>query len=140
MWRFGFSRVSVPGLFLFWGPFKSLFEGNFIYLKNRLKFDELEVSRLSYQNYGIDPVLVERFKDKVKNPDLRDRVKWIAGSVTKSDLQDPAKVRKLIGLVSRTLGETIPPAQMEKMVNFVVAQKIDPKNTFHLIKLWSMLR
>jgi hypothetical protein len=30
--------------------------------------------------------------------------------------------------------------QEEQIVAFVLAQKIDPNNTFHLLKLWGMFR
>lgn len=95
---------------------------------------------LNYQQYGIDPVLVERLKKKAKKQPHRDRVKRIAEGVTREDLQNRASVRRLITRVSHTLGETIPGEQAELMTEFIVSQGIDPNNALHLIKLYAMFR
>lgn len=95
---------------------------------------------MGYQKYGLDPQLVERVKDKMKNPEMKERVKMILSGVTKKDLQDRAKVKKFVSLLTKALGEKVSDAQAEHMINFVISQKIDPNNTFHLIKLWGMFR
>lgn len=95
---------------------------------------------MSYQSYGIDRELVERVKLKMKNPLFKERVKAILDGVTKADLQDRGKVSKLLSQVSRALGEKLTERQAKQMIHFVIAQKIDPNNTFHLLKLWSMFR
>lgn len=93
-----------------------------------------------YQTYGISKELVERVKLKMKSPAMKERVKLILEDVSKEDLQNRVKVRKLVGSVAKVLGEKLTEQQTENIVHFVVAQKIDPKNTFHLIRLWSMFR
>lgn len=101
----------------------------------------MEVSAaVSYQNYGIRPQLVERVKLKLKNPVVKDKIRHLLGSVTKYDLQDRAKVRKLVKSASVVLQEKLTDVQEEQIVAFVLAQKIDPNNTFHLLKLWGMFR
>ncbi|AEI44417.1 stage VI sporulation protein F [Paenibacillus mucilaginosus] len=95
---------------------------------------------MSYTKHGFDPAQVERIKFKMKNPETKERVKMILQGVTKYDLQDRAKVRRFVGLLTKTLGERVTDQQTEHLVNFVISQKIDPSNTFHLIKLWSMFR
>jgi uncharacterized protein YpuA (DUF1002 family) len=95
---------------------------------------------VSYVQYGIDPALVERIKLKLKRPDLKERVKMILNGVTKQNLQDRPKVTKLVDKLSKTLGENMSATQTTAVINFVIAQKIDPNNTFHLIKLWGMFR
>ncbi|MCZ8520187.1 MULTISPECIES: stage VI sporulation protein F [Paenibacillus] len=95
---------------------------------------------MSYTKHGFDPAQVERIKLKMKNPDTKERVKMILQGVTKYDLQDRTKVRRFVGLLTKTLGERVTDQQTEHLVNFVLSQKIDPSNTFHLIKLWSMFR
>ncbi|GIP32967.1 stage VI sporulation protein F [Paenibacillus sp. J2TS4] len=95
---------------------------------------------MSYQQYGIDRQLVERIKLKMKNPVLKERVKALLHGVNKHDLQDRAKVRGLLNRISKVLGENLTEKQATQIVNFVLAQKIDPNNTFHLIKLWGMFR
>lgn len=95
---------------------------------------------LNYQQYGIDPALVERLKKKAKKQPHRDRVKRIAEDVTKEDLQNRASVRRLIQRVSHTLEVPIPGEQAELMTDFIVSQGIDPNNTLHLLKLYAMFR
>lgn len=95
---------------------------------------------MSYQQYGIDGELVERIKRKMKNPATKERVKAILHGVTKADLQDRAKVRSLVNRAAKVLGENLTEKQASQIVQFVIAQKIDPNNTFHLLKLWGMFR
>lgn len=95
---------------------------------------------MSWQKFGIRPDLVERVKVKMKNPATKDRIKALLDGVTKSDLQDRAKVKRLVKSSARVLSEPLSDLQEEQLVNFVIAQKIDPKSTLHLIKLWAMFR
>lgn len=95
---------------------------------------------MSYQNYGIKPQLVERVKLKLKNPVVKDRIRQLLGHVTKYDLQDRAKVRKLVKSAAVILQEKLTETQEDQIISFVLAQKIDPNNTFHLLKLWGMFR
>lgn len=95
---------------------------------------------MSYQKYGIRPELVERVKLKMKNPVLKEKVKQQLTTVTKTDLRDRLKVRKLVKSVAKILNEPLTETQEEQIVAFVLAQKIDPNNTLHLLKLWAMFR
>ncbi|MNJ62697.1 hypothetical protein D3C77_585480 [compost metagenome] len=94
----------------------------------------------NYQQYGISAQLVERIKTKMKNPVAKERIKKLVDGLSKSDLQDRSKVRRLVKAATSILNERIGSAQEEQIVQFVIDQKIDPKNTFHLIKLWGMFR
>lgn len=95
---------------------------------------------MSWQKFGIRPDLVERVKFKMKNPATKDKVKALLDGVTKSDLQDRPRVKRLVKSVAKVLSEPLSDAQEEQIVSFVIAQKIDPKSTLHLIKLWAMFR
>ncbi|MGG1633669.1 serine/threonine protein kinase [Paenibacillus sp. FSL A5-0031] len=95
---------------------------------------------MSYQNYGIKPQLVERVKYKMKNPAVKERIRDLLGNVTKYDLQDRPKVRRLVKAASVILQEQLTDTQEDQIVAFIMAQKIDPNNTFHLLKLWGMFR
>ncbi len=95
---------------------------------------------MSYQNYGIKPQFVERVKQKMKNPAVKERIRGLLAHVTKHDLQDRAKVRRLVRSASAILQEKLTESQEDGIVAFVIAQKIDPNNTFHLLKLWGMFR
>ncbi|KWX73972.1 hypothetical protein D3C75_1111890 [compost metagenome] len=95
---------------------------------------------MGYQQYGISPQLVDRIKLKMKNPAVKERVKNMINGISKQELQDTAVVRRLVRKASAVLGEKLTSAQEEQIVKFVIAQKIDPNNTFHLIRLWGMFR
>lgn len=95
---------------------------------------------VNYYQFGISPQLVERIKFKMKNPTVKDRVKSLVEGLTKVDLQDRAKVRRLVRAAASLLNERLTGAQEEQIVQFVLAQKIDPKNKLHLLKLWGMFR
>jgi hypothetical protein len=98
------------------------------------------VRAVSYQNYGIRPQLVERVKYKMKNPVVKDKIRQLLGNVTKYDLQERPKVRKLVKAAAVILQEQLTDTQEDQIVAFVMGQKIDPNNTFHLLKLWGMFR
>ncbi|AIQ68535.1 stage VI sporulation protein F [Paenibacillus graminis] len=95
---------------------------------------------MGYQQFGISPQLVDRIKLKMKNPAVKERVKNMINGISKQELQDTAVVRRLVRNASAVLGEKLTSAQEEQIVKFVIAQKIDPNNTFHLIRLWGMFR
>ena len=76
----------------------------------------------------------------MKNPAVKEKVKQQLTHVTKADLRDRVKVRKLVRSISQTLQEPLTETQEEQIIAFVLAQKIDPNNTLHLLKLWSMFR
>lgn len=95
---------------------------------------------MSYQKYGIPRELVERVRKKLKHPETKDRVRAIMDGVTKGDLQDRSKVKMLLSKVAKALGEPISDGLAKQIVQMVLDLKIDPNNTFHLIKLWGMFR
>jgi hypothetical protein len=95
---------------------------------------------MGYEEFGIDRTFVERIKLKMKNPQLNQRVKMILHGVTKADLQDRSKLNRLLARIAKVLSEKPSERLSENLISFVIAQKIDPKNTFHLIKLWGIFR
>jgi len=95
---------------------------------------------VAYQKYGISQEFVHRIKLKMKNPVIKDRVKMVLDDVTKQDLQDRTRVSKLASQTAKVLDEKLSEQQMSNIIQFILDQKIDPKNTFHLIKLWGMFR
>jgi hypothetical protein len=100
----------------------------------------VEVYEVGYQDYGIDRTFVERIKIKMKNPQLNQRVQMILKGITKSDLQDRTKLNRLLGKIAKVLNEKLTDRMADNIITFVIAQKIDPNNTFHLIKLWGIFR
>ncbi|HEY0828835.1 MAG TPA: stage VI sporulation protein F [Bacilli bacterium] len=95
---------------------------------------------MGYQQYGISSELVERVKHKMKNEAVKERIKSLLDGITKTDLQNRLTVKKLVERVSKVLGESLSDAEAQRIINFTIEQKINPNNTFHLIKLWGMFR
>lgn len=95
---------------------------------------------MGYQQFGISPALVDRIKLKMKNPAVKERIKNMINGISKQQLQDTAVVRRLVRNASAVMNEKLTSSQEEQIVKFVIAQKIDPGNTFHLIRLWGMFR
>jgi hypothetical protein len=89
---------------------------------------------------SFDPQQVMRVKRKLKNPDTFERVKGIVKTLTKADLQKPSTVRSFIKRLSSVLNESFSNSQTEHLAHWIIAQKIDPKNKWQLLKLWSMFR
>lgn len=95
---------------------------------------------MAYQKYGISQEFVHRIKLKMKNPVVKERVKMVLADISKQDLQDRARIRKLTGQTAKVLDEKLTDQQMSNIIQFILDQKVDPNNTFHLIKLWGMFR
>jgi hypothetical protein len=55
-------------------------------------------------------------------------------------LQDRAKVRRWVKQFARILNEPVNETLEDQLVNFIIAQKIDPNNMLHLLKLYTMFR
>lgn len=95
---------------------------------------------MSYQKYGISPERVAEIKAKMKNPAIQQRVTEMVKGLTKAELQDPGKVKGLMDRMTKVMGVSLTTAESRNIARFVLDMKIDPKNTFHLIKLWGMFR
>jgi hypothetical protein len=98
------------------------------------------VKEMRYEQFGIDKPFVERVKLKMKNPQLNQRVQMILHGISKDDLQDRPKLSRMLVKIAKVLGEKPSERLSENIISFIIAQKIDPNNTFHLIKLWGMFR
>lgn len=92
----------------------------------------------SYQSYGIERAWVERLKKRAKEPVRRERLKELADGLTKEDLQNRETVERLVNQAFKVLGEKPSVRQSGQVVSFVLDQQIDPRNMFHLVKLWSI--
>ncbi|QJD88074.1 serine/threonine protein kinase [Cohnella herbarum] len=76
----------------------------------------------------------------MKNPATKERIKGHLEGATKSDLQDRTKVRRWVKTFAKILNEPITETQEDQLVNFIIAQKIDPNNMLHLLKLYTMFK
>lgn len=90
--------------------------------------------------YSIPRDLVDRVKKKLKYPDTKNRVKAVLEGVTKEDLQNRATIKALLSKLAKVLHEPISDSLANQIVQMIIDQKIDPNNTFHMLKLWAMFR
>ncbi|MFD2670186.1 stage VI sporulation protein F [Marinicrinis sediminis] len=93
-----------------------------------------------YERYGISKELVSKAKAKMKNPVVKKKVTTIVDGVTKQELQSPAKVKAMLSRISQAMCMKLTSQEQQAIVKFIIDQKIDPNNTFHLLKLWGMFR
>ncbi|HEY8528993.1 MAG TPA: stage VI sporulation protein F [Paenibacillaceae bacterium] len=93
-----------------------------------------------WRKYGISPARMARVREKMKHPAVKERLKAMTAGLTKQDLQDRARVRSLVRSVSRILKEPLTPDEEDLLVDYVLAQRIDPRNKLHLLRLWAMFR
>lgn len=92
----------------------------------------------NWRKHGISPARMARVREKMKQPAVKERLKALTEGLTKQDLQDRAKVRSLVRTVSRMLKEPLTPDEENLLVDYVLAQRIDPRNKLHLLRLWAM--
>lgn len=78
---------------------------------------------MSYKKFGIRPELVERVKVKMKHTPTKERVKLLLADVSKQDLQDRSKVKRLVKSAANILKEPLTDTQEEQLTAFVLAQK-----------------
>jgi len=91
-----------------------------------------------WRKHGISPARMARVREKMKHPAVKERLKALTAGLTKQDLQDRATVRSLVRTVSRILKEPLTPDEENLLVDYVLAQRIDPRNKLHLLRLWAM--
>jgi len=93
-----------------------------------------------WRKHGISPARMARVREKMKHPAVREKLKTLTAGLTRQDLQDRAKVRSLVRSVSRILREPLTADEEDLLVEYVLAQRIDPRNKLHLLRLWAMFR
>jgi tRNA U38,U39,U40 pseudouridine synthase TruA len=92
------------------------------------------------EQYGLDQQWIREVKERFKDQRVTDQVKRLIDGVTKEDLQSRSFLTRKIRRIVPVLGMTITQKQAEGIIQFIIDQKLDPNNTWHLIKLWNMLR
>ncbi len=86
----------------------------------------------------VDPALIRKIKLKMKQADKKEQVKALLQGLSRADLQNRTHVKSLMRMVSQILNEPISAAQLDSWSNWIVAQRINPNNKLHLLRLWSM--
>lgn len=88
---------------------------------------------------GLDPNLVQIFRGKIANPMHWRRVHRCLMSYSRWDLAHPDGAGAMVDHLSGTLGVPITPTQRAGAVNWIVGQRIDPRNRWHQMRMWSVV-
>lgn len=82
---------------------------------------------------------MDTFRRKIANPVHWRRTYRILRCYSRYDLAGPAGAGALVDEMSGALGVPLTPAQRAGAVNWLVAQRIDPQNRWHQMRMWSVV-
>ncbi|MCL6452435.1 MAG: hypothetical protein K6T78_02275 [Alicyclobacillus sp.] len=88
---------------------------------------------------GLDPRLLDVFRAKIANPMNWRRVHHCLMSYSQWDLANPDGAGALVDNLSGVLGVPLTPAQRAGAVNWIVGQRINPRNPLHQMRMWSVV-
>lgn len=95
---------------------------------------------LKLEAYGLEAEWISKVKQKLGQPEVMEKVTPVIQGLTQQDLQSrPVIVKKLKQLIP-IVGIKLNRRQAEGLIRFIIDQKIDPNNTWHLIKLWNVFK
>ncbi|MDB5084592.1 MAG: serine/threonine protein kinase [Bacilli bacterium] len=86
-----------------------------------------------------DPHLMGMFRRHLRNPRYWGRIRGILHSYDYHALQDPYAVGTMIDQLCGCCGMGITPGQRAEAVQFVVAQRVDPRLWSHRARMWRTL-
>jgi hypothetical protein len=95
---------------------------------------------MKLEQYGIEHQWIVAVKARLKEPKALDRVKRIIEGVTKEELQSRSYLMQKLKQIVPVVGISMTKKQAEGVIQFIIDQKIDPNQTWHLIKLWNLFR
>lgn len=90
--------------------------------------------------YGIEQQWVSAVKARLKDQKAQERVKKIIEGVTKEDLQSRNYLLQKLKQIVPVVGIPMTKKQADGVIQFIIDQKIDPNQAWHLIKLWNQFR
>ncbi|GLG02326.1 hypothetical protein Alches_23670 [Alicyclobacillus hesperidum subsp. aegles] len=88
---------------------------------------------------GLHPRLLPIFRSKIANPLNWRRVHRVLMSYRREDLANPAGAGALVDHLSTVLAVPITPAERAGAVNWLMAQRIDPRNPLHQMRMWNVV-
>ncbi|QSO46081.1 hypothetical protein [Alicyclobacillus mengziensis] len=87
----------------------------------------------------LDPRLLDTFRGRIANPLYWRRTYRILRGYNRYDLATPDGAGALVDEMSGALGVCLTPAQRAGAINWLVAQRIDPQNRWHQMRMWSVV-
>lgn len=87
----------------------------------------------------LDPRLLDTFRGRIANPLYWRRTYGILRSYHRYDLATAEGAGALVDHMCGALCVRISPAQRAGAVNWLVAQRIDPQNRWHQMRMWGIV-
>lgn len=87
----------------------------------------------------LEPRLLDTFRGRIANPLYWRRAYGVLRSYNRYDLATPAGAGALVDHMCTVLNVPLTPAQRAGAVNWLVAQRIDPQNRWHQMRMWSFV-
>lgn len=87
----------------------------------------------------LDPRLVDTFRGRIANPRYWRRTYAILHSYSRYDLATGEGASALVDQMCGALNVRLTPAQRTGAINWLVAQRIDPQNRWHQMRMWSFV-
>jgi hypothetical protein len=95
---------------------------------------------VTLKQYGLNKQWIREVKSRCEDQIIMDQVKKLVDGVTKEDLQSEQFLTRKIKQIAPVIGVKISRQHADGVIRFIRDQKIDPDNTWHLIKLWNIFR
>lgn len=87
----------------------------------------------------LDPRLLNTFRSRLANPLYWRRTHAILHGCDRHLLATPDGAAALVDHLCGALNVPLTPAERAGAVNWLVAQRIDPRNPFHQMRMWSVV-
>lgn len=88
----------------------------------------------------LDPVLLHSFRRRIANPKYWRRTASILCACRREQLLTHEGAGALVGQLSGALGVPLTASQYANACNWLVSQRIDPRNPAHQARLWGVVR
>lgn len=88
---------------------------------------------------NLDPVMLNTFREKIANPINWRHVHQVLQSCGPEDLLHPDGAGMLVDNLANKLGVHMTPAQRDHAVNWLVAQRINPRDPAHQMRMWKIV-
>lgn len=87
----------------------------------------------------LDPYLLNTFRRRIANPRYWRATHRILRSYSRYDLANPAGAGAMVDHLCGALNVRLTPAQRANAVRWLTAQRIDPANRWHQMRMWGIV-
>lgn len=102
--------------------------------------EELWGDQVKPETYGLSADWISKVKSRIMEPAVMNQLQVILQGVTKDNLQSRCYVVSLIQKIIPIIGVQVSQKQARGVIQWILDEKIDPNNSWHLMKLWNTLR